>query len=255
MLSSCSQHALKKDISFEAVSPSDSIETHALPSKIDPYDPLLNKEPLIEAPVVEMEKKSPVFILPRAKALGLAYAGVLQKLFNQKIQIGAIVAEEMGALIAGLYSISISVNQFEWFILNLKEEFFKSSNFYFFSKEPTYSELKSFIDKKLQGKKFKIPVYIQTSQGIQLLTPENTSQLIIESFQGNHNLGTLVAFAQTLKLGANILLQFESTGQSAEHVIYVETHEFDANDYSKKAQLIYKGKIACEAHIDFLKSL
>ncbi len=72
-------------------------------------------EPLIQ-PVV--------LIFGPGMAKAFAYAGVLKAFHEQKIPIRAIVATEFGALIAGLYASSRSINEFEWKLHKFRKKVF-----------------------------------------------------------------------------------------------------------------------------------
>lgn len=66
-----------------------------------------------------------VLVFGPGLARGFVYAGVLQRLNQAKIPIGAIYGTEMGSLIGALYATSSSINQFEWGLLKFRGELFQ----------------------------------------------------------------------------------------------------------------------------------
>ncbi len=86
----------------------------------EPTQPVYGPEPPKIRPIV--------LVLGPGLARGFAYAGVLRALDDAKIPVGAVVGTEMGGLIGGIYSLSESVNAFEWSLLKIKEDFFTGKN-------------------------------------------------------------------------------------------------------------------------------
>lgn len=74
----------------------------------------------------EAQRQKPITIIAGpGMARAFALAGVLRALEDARIPIGAIYATEMSGLVAGLYSLTKSANQFEWALMRLKDEYFE----------------------------------------------------------------------------------------------------------------------------------
>jgi len=70
---------------------------------------------IFKVPGIEPLKQVPVaLVLSPGLARGYAHVGVIQALTHAKIQIGAVLGTEMGALIAAIYAVSPTINMFEW---------------------------------------------------------------------------------------------------------------------------------------------
>ncbi len=69
-------------------------------------------------------RKSLIVVLGPGLARGYAHVGALQALEEAKIPVSGIVGTEVGGLIAALYSSSASMNEFEWRLLQMKEQDF-----------------------------------------------------------------------------------------------------------------------------------
>ncbi len=65
-----------------------------------------------------------VLILGPGMSHGFAHAGVLKALAEAHVPIGAIWGTEMGAVIGGVFSKSKSIHEFEWSLLQIKDECF-----------------------------------------------------------------------------------------------------------------------------------
>src|SRR5689334_11194719 len=63
-----------------------------------------------------------VLVLGPGLARGFAYVGVLRALKEAKIPVGAIFSTEIGSLIATLYGMSPTLNQFEWGLQKFKDD-------------------------------------------------------------------------------------------------------------------------------------
>lgn len=69
--------------------------------------------------------KPVVLVLGPGLARGFAYVGAIRALVESKIPIGAVFGTEMGALVGALYTLSSSINQFEWGLQRFREDIFK----------------------------------------------------------------------------------------------------------------------------------
>ena len=64
-------------------------------------------------------------ILGPGLARGFAHAGVLQALEENKIPVSAVIACDVGAIVASAYTLNSTINAFEWALLRLKDDLFK----------------------------------------------------------------------------------------------------------------------------------
>ncbi|MBY0469838.1 patatin-like phospholipase family protein [bacterium] len=130
-----------------------------------PYGPEVTAHPTESEYGPSFNKSRPVvLVFGPGLARGFSYAGVIKGLREANVQIGAIVATEMGALVASLYGFSQSVNDFEWMLQKFKEKSFTDrSLFRDHSGESNgkrlYETLESVIGKK-DMKESRIPVKI-----------------------------------------------------------------------------------------------
>ena len=89
---------------------------------------------------------------------GFASAGVLKSFRHLKWQVDQIIATEMGALVAALYSSTQSVNQFEWALMKVNEDLFmEPQGFLGRLTRGINSEQKlhAYLEKTFQNKTFK----------------------------------------------------------------------------------------------------
>lgn len=71
-----------------------------------------------------MQVRSIVLVFGPGMARSYADAGVLRALEEAQIPVAAVLGTEMGALMAALYSMSDSINEFEWSLMGFKEDIF-----------------------------------------------------------------------------------------------------------------------------------
>lgn len=113
----------------------------------------------------KIQTKPVVIISGPGMARAFALAGVLRGLEDAKIPIKAIYATEMSGLIAGMYTMSRSINQFEFLLLKLKDDLFAPKQVLGFLK-PTENdgmELKNELEKMFGSRDFsegRVPVKI-----------------------------------------------------------------------------------------------
>jgi predicted acylesterase/phospholipase RssA len=112
-----------------------------LPGPVNNYGP----DPVKIKPVI--------LVLGPGLARGFAYVGVLRALKQSKIPVGAIFSTEMGSLIAALYGMSPTLNQFEWGLQKFKESTFIDKGFLAKSNSPSdgdkfETQLKQIFEKK-----------------------------------------------------------------------------------------------------------
>ncbi len=132
-----------------------------------------------------------VLVLGPGLARGFAYSGVFRALEESKISIAAILGTEMGGLIGALYAMNANINQFEWELLNIKEELFQKKqgflNRHFNSPfNRSHEELFQLALQKIFNQKnlseFKIPFYVavqeKNSKRVQVLNQGNAAKIL-----------------------------------------------------------------------------
>jgi NTE family protein len=111
-----------------------------------------------------------VLVLGPGMARGYAYAGVFRALAEARIPIGAILGTEMGSLMGALYATRGNINDFEWALLKLKKDVFKSEKSFFtkyFDPNSTDKKLESalkdiFGTKTLESSKIQLKVALES---------------------------------------------------------------------------------------------
>jgi NTE family protein len=225
-----------------------------------------------------------VLVFGPGLARGFAYAGVLQRLNQSKIPIGAIYGTEMGSLIGALYATSTSVNQFEWGLLKFRAEVFQEQKGLFDRLGGSQAEGKK-LEKQLQQvfhqqdlSQTKIPLWISfaSEQNNQVMTAHqgNLVQAIRSSMAvpGVLSPGVWTSGESTIKTISSaeirpfLVQEAKSSGIGPVVVIDVLTEKEDAiaqdelkladlvirpnlkgispNDYNKKTDAAFRGKNA-----------
>jgi NTE family protein len=89
------------------------------------------EEEIDQLPVSAKRKLEPevAVVIGPGMARALAAAGVFRALSDSELKIKGVVATEMGALIAALWSKSRSVNEFDWSLLKIKRDLFLKGGF------------------------------------------------------------------------------------------------------------------------------
>ena len=108
--------------SVEAPTPSEGKRDQLGPP--EPFGPMPIQTPASVYGPEPFQTRPLVLVLGPGLARSFAYAGVLRALEEAKLPIGAIVATEMGALIAILYSLNDTINKFDWSLERFKEDLF-----------------------------------------------------------------------------------------------------------------------------------
>ncbi len=93
-------------------------------------------------------------VLGPALARGYVFAGILEVLDKEGIPIERIYCSEMGALMAGLYSTSSNINDFEWRLMFLEEKHFRKPKSFWGGGGTDGKDLEDLLDKLF--KKIKI---------------------------------------------------------------------------------------------------
>ncbi|MCC7440136.1 MAG: patatin-like phospholipase family protein [Bdellovibrionales bacterium] len=100
-------------------------EPETLPGGIEEVAPVDGQAPAEEAVSAIPEEAVPVtLVLGPGMARGFAHAGVLLALAERGIPVGMIVGVEVGGLIASLYAVSKTTNEFDWSLQKIKADFF-----------------------------------------------------------------------------------------------------------------------------------
>lgn len=124
LLAGCGS-ARKRD-SNEGVAPAPGQQEEVAEGEQGPPEPY-GPQPTMSGPVFgpSAPSSTPItVVLGAGLARGFAAAGALRALQDAKIPIGRIVATESGALIAVLFGMTRSANEFEFALMRLKEDAF-----------------------------------------------------------------------------------------------------------------------------------
>ena len=109
---------------------------------VTPAPPAYGPEPISVRPVV--------LVLGPGLARGFAYAGAIEALTNSGVPIGAILGTEVGALVATLYAMSGNENDFEWALVQIKDDALTERNS-FFSNWVRHSSAGDSLSEELRG--------------------------------------------------------------------------------------------------------
>jgi hypothetical protein len=125
-------------------------------------------------PVVQLPKVTEIaLILSPGMARAFFHVGVLRGLKENGLALSKIYAFEMGALIAALYCENENIDELEWRLMLLREEYFTEHRSFYarvFKKTPAPDKLKKLLDtwfgeKKLEDLKRPLFIAIRPSSG------------------------------------------------------------------------------------------
>ena len=242
----------------------------------EPYGPPV-PEQLPDYGPQPIQSRAMVLVLGPGMARAFSYIGVLEALRANQIPIAAIVGSEMGALMGALYLTSASVNQFEWKVLKLKEDFFVTRSLLGDSK--IRSELGGtflqWIQQNLGPKAASdssIPIYFgaQSKRGFfEIIHEGSLARQVEQSFRGGGSVRSvaeqwtfLIDFARSLNLGPtvaiNVLEERDSSRvkgrlEKADLVIRPEMPGIGYLDFHKKTEAAFRGKNAIIQNIADIK--
>lgn len=120
---------------------SDSVDTGPIAGPVE----VLGPDPSTEVGPQPEFQRPLVLVLGPGMVHAFAHAGVLKALNEAKIPIGAIWGSEMGGLVGAVYAKSKSIHEFEWSLLQIKDECFWKD------REKRNACLKGGLDRALGG--------------------------------------------------------------------------------------------------------
>ncbi len=218
-----------------------------------------------------------VLVLSPGMARGFAHIGVLEALSENKIPIAAILGTEMGALVGALYATSSTVNQFDWKVLRLKEEFFLSRSILggYNSRSQVGSELVGAIQQVFSNKKLTdvlIPMYIAAPSKFgtfELLKDGALSRVVEQSLGGawsNSSMDSqwtvLINYARSLNLGTVMIVDVLNAKDSGRVTKSLESADLEIRpdltgigylDFNRKTEAAFRGKNAIAQKIEEIK--
>jgi len=231
--------------------------------------PVYGPEPVQMRPVV--------LVLSPGMARGFAHVGVLEALSDSKIPIGAILGTEMGALMGALYTTSPTVNQFDWKVLKIKEDFFFSRSLLGPAKARSQvgPELKVLIQQVFGDKKISdalIPIYLAGPSKLgkfELIFKGQLSQAVAQALGGvwsDSAMGIqwteLIEYGKSLKLGPVVVVDVLDPIDSAKIQGQLDEADFDLRpdltgigylDFNRKTEAAFRGKSAIIQRIEEIK--
>ena len=236
----------------------------------------------------ELQHARPVvLVLGPGLARGFVFAGVLRALREKKIPVGAILGTEMGGLIAALYGTSKNLNQFEWALLRVKEEFFVVNEGFLArlgsNDVSRAKKLQAFLDqtfekKDLKDSKIPLRISVQAAEsGVPMLLDQGSIAAAIRGTLANPTLFSpspwqaygqtipIMSSAQTrpfpieeakaLAIGPVIAIDVTEDSalaqdelKGADLVVRPDLNGIQYKDFKKRTEAAYRGKKAILEH-------
>lgn len=193
-----------------------------------------------------------MLVLGPGKARGLAYVGVLRALSEAKIPIAAILGTEIGGLIGGIYAMDGNINHLEWALLRLKDEALVRGNI--------DDGLEKILPNHPDLKQVKIPLLVQSGNSI--LDSGDMINALGSLLQAPINTGHPFLIEEARKLGAGPVVVVDVNNSlinnpplNADLIIRPDMRGIMEDNFSKRTEIAFRGKVATASKIDEIKRL